>query len=101
MSIEEQSIEQLQATIKDAEAKIKQKKAQSLKDGYVQFKEIAKANGSTIEEILKVGKRVHKESKVAYRDPAEPKNVWAGRGRKPLWLEKALAEGKKLEDFAV
>ena len=101
MSIEEQSIEQLQATIKDAEAKIKQKKAQSLKDAYVQFKEIAKANGSTIEEILKVGKRVHKESKVAYRDPAEPKNVWAGRGRKPLWLEKALAEGTKLEDFAV
>ena len=101
MSIEEQSIEQLQATIKDAEAKIKQKKAHSLKDAYVQFKEIAKANGSTIEEILKVGKRVHKESKVAYRDPAEPKNVWAGRGRKPLWLEKALAEGKKLEDFAV
>lgn len=101
MSLDNQTIEELQATIKDAQVKIKQKQAQSLKDAYVQFKEIAKANGSTIEEILKIGKRAHKESKVAYRDPAEPKNVWAGRGRKPLWLEKALAEGKKLEDFAV
>lgn len=95
------SVEELEALAKDAQAKIKQKQAQGLKDAYLQFKQIAKENGSTIEEILKIGKKAHKESSVAYRDSANPKNVWAGRGRKPLWLEKALAEGKKLEDFAV
>lgn len=101
VNIDTLSVEQLEALTKDAQAKIKQKQAQGLKDAYLQFKQIAKENGSTIEEILKVGKKAHKESSVAYRDPANAKNVWAGRGRKPLWLEQALAQGKKLEDFAV
>lgn len=101
VNIDNLSVEQLAALAKDAQAKIKQKQAQGLKDAYLQFKEIAKANGTTIEEILKVGKRVQKESRVAYRDPKNPKNVWAGRGRKPKWLEEALNGGKKLEDYAV
>lgn len=95
------NIEQLEALTKEAQAKIKQKQAEGLKDAYLQFKQIAKENGTTIEEILKVGKKAHKESRIAYRDPANPKNSWAGRGRKPVWLEEALASGKKLEDFAV
>lgn len=101
VNIDNLSVEQLAALAKDAQAKIKQKQAQGLKDAYIQFKEIAKANGTTIEEILKVGKRAHKESRVAYRDPQNPKNAWAGRGRKPKWLEEALNSGKKLEDYAV
>lgn len=101
VNIDNLSVEQLAALAKDAQAKIKQKQAQGLKDAYLQFKEIAKANGTTIEEILKVGKRVQKESRVAYRDPQNAKNVWAGRGRKPKWLEEALNGGKKLEDYAV
>lgn len=32
-----------------------------------------------------------------YRD-AEG-NTWAGRGRRPAWLNEALARGKSLEDF--
>jgi DNA-binding protein H-NS len=28
-------------------------------------------------------------------------NEWVGRGPRPMWLRTALAEGKKLEDFAV
>ncbi len=101
VNINDLSVEQLEALAKDAQAKIKEKQAQGLKDAYLQFKEIAKANGSTIEEILKVGKRAHKESRIAYRDPANPKNVWAGRGRKPAWLEAALKQGNKLEQYAV
>lgn len=101
VDIDALSVEQLEALAKNAQAKIKQKQAEGLKDAYLQFKDIAKVHGTTIEEILKVGKKAHKESRVAYRDPQNPKNVWAGRGRKPMWLEKALASGKKLEDYAV
>ena len=28
-------------------------------------------------------------------------NSWSGRGLKPKWLTTALAEGKKIEDFAI
>lgn len=36
-----------------------------------------------------------------YRDPAAPHNSWAGRGKRPKWLEARLAEGAKLEDFLI
>lgn len=41
-------------------------------------------------------------SKVApkYRNTATG-DTWSGRGLQPNWLKAALAEGKKLEDFAI
>ena len=36
-----------------------------------------------------------------YRDPENPRNSWAGRGKKPKWLETKLERGAKLEDFRV
>jgi DNA-binding protein H-NS len=43
-----------------------------------------------------------KRSTVApkYRDPATG-TTWTGRGKKPKWVEAALASGKKLEDLAI
>ena len=38
---------------------------------------------------------------VKFRNPKKPEETWAGRGRKPDWLVKALKGGKKLQDFAV
>lgn len=35
-----------------------------------------------------------------YRDP-QTGNAWSGRGLQPKWLKAALAEGRKIEDFAV
>lgn len=47
------------------------------------------------------GRGAPKGSTVApkYRDEAG--NTWAGRGRKPVWLENAIAQGKTLADFAI
>lgn len=37
-----------------------------------------------------------------YRNPANPRETWAGRGNRPRWLVAALKGGKrKLSDFAV
>jgi DNA-binding protein H-NS len=35
-----------------------------------------------------------------YRDPATGTG-WSGRGLQPKWLKAALADGRKLSDFAV
>ena len=35
---------------------------------------------------------------VKYRDG---ENTWSGRGSQPRWITAALADGKRLEDFAV
>ena len=48
------------------------------------------------------GKGPRKGSKVPakYRDPATGQ-AWSGRGLHPKWLREALAQGRKLSDFAV
>ena len=48
----------------------------------------------------KAGPRKGIKLPVKYRDPASG-NAWSGRGLQPKWLQAALAQGRKLSDFAV
>jgi DNA-binding protein H-NS len=36
-----------------------------------------------------------------YRNPAEPSETWAGRGKKPRWLAAQLKSGKQIDDFLI
>jgi DNA-binding protein H-NS len=47
--------------------------------------------------------RGSKGRKVAakYRNPQNPSETWAGRGRMPLWLSAKLKGGAKLEKFLI
>ena len=36
-----------------------------------------------------------------YRNPAQPSETWAGRGKQPRWLTAELRSGKKLDDFRI
>jgi DNA-binding protein H-NS len=36
-----------------------------------------------------------------YRNPTEPSETWAGRGRKPRWLTAQLESGKQIDDFQI
>jgi DNA-binding protein H-NS len=36
-----------------------------------------------------------------YRNPAQPGETWAGRGKQPRWLAAQIGEGKALDDFRV
>jgi DNA-binding protein H-NS len=36
-----------------------------------------------------------------YRNPEEPSETWAGRGKQPRWLTAQLRSGKKLDDFRI
>jgi DNA-binding protein H-NS len=36
-----------------------------------------------------------------YRNPAEPSETWAGRGKQPRWLTAQLKSGKKIDDFRI
>jgi DNA-binding protein H-NS len=50
------------------------------------------------------GLSISKKRKPAASKYANPKNVeqtWTGRGRKPDWVQAALAAGKSLDDLAI
>jgi DNA-binding protein H-NS len=36
-----------------------------------------------------------------YRNPEEPSETWAGRGKQPRWLTAALKAGRKIEEFEI
>ena len=76
---------------------------------------LAKSEGYTVEELFgaatpargrkaagaakprKTGKKVAPK----YRNPANPKETWTGRGKQPRWLAAQTAKGKKVEDFLI
>ena len=75
---------------------------------------LARSEGYTIEELFagtapaprarkaagsarKAGKKVAPK----YRNPANPKDTWAGRGKQPRWMAELTAKGKKVEDFLI
>lgn len=79
----------------------------------------AKAEGYTIEELFgapgaagparKPGVRKASSTKgrklgkvpPKYRNPANPKETWTGRGKQPRWMAAYTAKGKKVEDFLI
>lgn len=56
-------------------------------------------NGFTLAELFPKPARpaVAKQ----YRNPADPTQEWTGRGKRPSWLNDALAAGKSLSDFKI
>lgn len=36
-----------------------------------------------------------------FRNPLEPSQTWAGRGKRPRWLSAYLRKGKQLDDFKI
>ncbi|MDR1075101.1 MAG: H-NS histone family protein [Xanthomonadaceae bacterium] len=36
-----------------------------------------------------------------YRNPADPKETWTGRGKQPRWMATLVAKGRKPEEFLI
>ncbi len=55
------------------------------------------------EKKTRTSTKGRKLGKVApkYRNPANAKETWAGRGKQPKWLAAETSKGKKLEDFLI
>jgi len=86
----------------DIDRELLSRKELRRKETIAQLRSVAKDAGFNLEELVGVSKvRTRVPAKVKYRDPENPLNKWAGRGRKPKWLEAAQKRGKKLKDFEV
>ena len=60
-----------------------------------------------LEERLKLltapvsGRRPYPPVRPKYRNPDQPSETWAGRGKRPRWLLKQLKSGKRIDDFRI
>src|SRR4029453_5339587 len=60
-----------------------------------------------LEERLKLlrapvsGRRPYPPVAPKYRNPDQPSETWAGRGKQPRWLVAQLDSGKRIDDFII
>lgn len=82
-----------------------EKKEKDLKEAWHKFEGAVLGLGMNIDEALDICKA--KESKasrvlrIKYKDPENPKNVWAGRGKTPKWLREYEEQGRSKTEFRV
>jgi DNA-binding protein H-NS len=46
-------------------------------------------------------RRPYPKVRPKFRNPDEPSETWAGRGKQPRWLRKQLRSGKRMDDFRI
>ena len=96
------SIPDLQTLKKQIDKEIDGRRQRERDEAFRQIRAIADKAGFQLDELVS-GRRGRRRGSapVKYRDPKNPSNTWAGRGRKPRWLEEALSQGRKLEEFKI
>ena len=103
------SLTTIEAKIRELEAKAEALK-NAEKPGVKQLRAIIQKYGLSSGDISGAlnGQRSARGSnlrgvkvKPKYRNPADRKETWSGRGLRPRWLVAAMKGGKKLEDFAI
>ena len=46
-------------------------------------------------------RRPYPKVRPKYRNPKNPSETWAGRGKQPRWLKAQIRSGKNLDDFLI
>jgi DNA-binding protein H-NS len=95
---------ELRAREAELERQIAQAQREERESAISQVRSLMSQHGLTIKDIISGKAKATRgsSSKVApkYRDSATG-DTWSGRGLQPRWLKAALAEGRKLTDFAI
>jgi len=79
--------------------KIKDREIKRLRD---EFEAKAETLGMTASGVLAFdAKKRRAPGTPKYRNPADPTQTWAGRGKQPIWLKEKLEAGANLEDFLI
>ncbi|MFC5738910.1 H-NS family nucleoid-associated regulatory protein [Sinirhodobacter huangdaonensis] len=72
------------------------------REALAELEESARKMGYSLAELAELSStKLRKAVAPKYANPENPAETWTGRGRKPKWVEAALAAGKSLEDLAI
>ncbi|HGF7511198.1 H-NS family nucleoid-associated regulatory protein [Vibrio cholerae] len=85
----------------EQDAKLAAFAEQIVKDGIDLQALISALSGETKTKAKSQGKRAPRPAKYKYIDTNGEEKTWTGQGRTPSAIQKALDEGKSLEEFAL
>jgi DNA-binding protein H-NS len=111
MDLSNLNIDQLKDLLKKVPAEIKRRTEEAssaAREAAIEkLKAIAREHGYSLEELAgtkktrKVSTGSRKPVAPKYANPTNPSETWTGRGRKPLWVQAALNQGKSLESLLI
>lgn len=95
------SIDELQNLTRDIEVEIVNRRVMEKERVLNQMRELASSLGLSLEEFLRQEGISSNTVAVKYRHPENPALTWSGRGKRPTWMNEALASGRTLEEFLI
>lgn len=101
VDVESMSKDELKQLIKDAEKALKTLEVRRLAEAKKAAETAAKGYGFSLDELLGGSPKKGSKSAPKYANPNDKSQTWTGKGRKPNWVNDALAAGKSLEDLAI
>ncbi|OVE50423.1 H-NS family nucleoid-associated regulatory protein [Chromobacterium violaceum] len=102
MDLQALSFVELKDLLAQVQAEIGQREKAEKAEAKSKILELAKAHGLSLDELFKQAEtKVKKPVEAKYRHPADASLTWSGRGRKPLWVQELLDQGKTLEELAI
>lgn len=107
-AVETKDLSTLLAEKAALEKQIADTKAAEKADAIAQIKSVMNDYDITVEDLTKEPKKRGRKAGAdgAERKPVAPKyqlddKTWTGRGKQPLWVAEALAQGMTLEDLLI
>lgn len=103
LAVQDLSLTQISDLIAELED-LKEQKAKKAEQNLIEeLSEKAAKLGLSMDRILVQAKGAQRKQKTTamYQNGDNTRQTWAGKGRKPAWLQEALAAGKSLSDFKV
>ena len=96
------SIPELQDLARDVEQEIVTRREQERERVLAQMRELADSIGMSLEDLLKQERgrgAAGGAAAVKYRHPENAALTWAGRGKRPQWINEWLESGRTLQEL--
>ncbi|MEZ5684424.1 MAG: H-NS histone family protein [Paracoccaceae bacterium] len=102
MDLENLSLAELKELRGRVERAITSFEERKKKEAAKQLEEKARELGYSLNELVNLAPaKTRKPVAPKYANPADAAQTWTGRGRKPIWVQEALASGKTLDDLKI
>ena len=95
------SMSELQALARDIEVELRRRGDEERKRVLVQMKELAASVDMTLDDFIAYSSSKKTKGEPKYQNPANPRQTWTGRGKRPSWIKAVLAQGGSLEDMLI
>lgn len=99
------SLDELKTLKRDVERQIAGWQERKRREALAAVEEAVRSHGFNLADLGLTGAGRSRGSRTRaaarYANPADPTQTWGGRGRRPGWVNEALAEGRDLKDLEI